>query len=679
MKSLNLTLMNGENNMSAEEALDVTTDLVFKKLSALNSTYKRKKEIESNKFYVPPEKVAIGTRWEVKKIKSRRNGRMISVPRIIQCSFEYVSIVSTLRALFKCDDFRNLYLEYNANKDHVCESGKFRDFCCTKTYQENELFKNDSRALQIQISSDDFEICNPLQSKANRHKICGVYFTIRNLPTKYLSKLNNIYLICLCNTDDLKTKRTDYNNIWRRVVKDIKFLETVGINISDEINIKGTLIQLSFDNLGANTALGFSGGFNSTYYCRKCECTQVECQYSTREDFTKKRTTEKYEEQILAIAEQEKIKLKDTKGIKYYCALSDCNFFHILNNPTVDIMHDINEGAIPFLIKTIFNHCISLGIFSLEKVNSLIQFHDYGWLRSRTIPSEVNLEKRSLGQNASQSLCLFQSLPYILYNYRNEYGLKSAWVCVTSLLRIIEAVYSHEITDRDLETLENDITTHLSGIKAIFNVKFIPKHHFVLHYPSVIRDVGPVVNMSMMRYESKHKVFKTFADNTNNFIDINRTLALKHQELLCSSEFTYKDNIECGKLNRLSEQCYLDTEQLLENFTDNSDENIFEAKWLTFNDYQYRKGLLILHENFLFEIFNILCLNSRYVFLTKQWIFVEHNEFLNSFQIKENDFVDYNLIRFESLANKKSYEVKVIDKMKFVIADTLDLRKSLLK
>lgn len=197
--------------------------------------------------------------------------------------------METLRSLFKNDDFIKIYLEHNTSKDHTCEKGKFRDFCCTETYQLNELFRNNPTALQIQLASDDFEICDPLQPKSNRHKICAIYFTIRNLPRKYLSKLNNIYLICLCNTDDIKTKRTDYNNIWRQVFQDIKYLETVGININDQLNIKGTITTVSFDNLGANTSLGFTGGFRATYYCRKCECSREECEKLRYEQIQNKR------------------------------------------------------------------------------------------------------------------------------------------------------------------------------------------------------------------------------------------------------------------------------------------------------------------------------------------------------------------------------------------------------
>lgn len=77
-------------------------------------------------------------------------------------------------------------------------------------------------------------------------------------------------------------------------------------------------------------------------------------------------------------------------------------------------MHDINEGAIPFLIKSVIKMGISLSIFSLEGVKSLVQFHDYGWLKRDTIPSEINLDKRSMGQNASQSLCLFRNIYMII-------------------------------------------------------------------------------------------------------------------------------------------------------------------------------------------------------------------------------------------------------------------------
>lgn len=118
--------------------------------------------------------------------------------------------------------------------------------------------------MQIQIYQDDFEPCNPLGSKATIHKLCGVYFCIRNMPNN--SKLNSIYLIALRNSDDLKTKETDLNDIWRLVVEEIKYLETIGICVRDGLNLKGTLAMVCGDNLGLNKALGFGESFSANYF-----------------------------------------------------------------------------------------------------------------------------------------------------------------------------------------------------------------------------------------------------------------------------------------------------------------------------------------------------------------------------------------------------------------------------
>lgn len=82
-----------------------------------------------------------------------------------------------------------------------------------------------------------FELCNPLQSKAGVHKVYAFYFSIRNVPVEFRSRTNNIHLVCLVNSNDLKTKTTDFNNVWRPIVRELKYLEEIGINVGDK-NIK---------------------------------------------------------------------------------------------------------------------------------------------------------------------------------------------------------------------------------------------------------------------------------------------------------------------------------------------------------------------------------------------------------------------------------------------------------
>lgn len=270
------------------------------------------------------------------------------------------------------------------NKDfHSCEKGIYRDFCCGKVFAQNEFFQSHPSAIRIHIANDDFETGNALGSKATIHKLSAFYFTIENMPSVYRSKLENIYLLCLCYTDDLKTEHTDINDIWRLVQRDINHLETHGIDIGDGRIIKGTLTNSSFDNLGANQAFGFVASFNSTYFCRICEMSKSECKSSSCEDPSKIRRIDTYNQTIQCIMNSANVDVKETRGIKMRCVLNDLKYFHILKNWSVDIMHDLNEGITPFVLKGFFKKMIELGLYSIESLNNWVQSFDYGSLNQR--------------------------------------------------------------------------------------------------------------------------------------------------------------------------------------------------------------------------------------------------------------------------------------------------------
>ena len=65
--------------------------------------------------------------------------------------------------------------------------------------------------------------------------------------------------------------------------------------------------------------------------------------------------------------------------------------------------------------------------------------------------------------------------------------------------------------------------------------KLRPKHHLLIHLPSVIAKSGPLIGMSCMRYELKNYFFKRSAHTVCNFTNICFTLAKRHQQrALCS-------------------------------------------------------------------------------------------------------------------------------------------------
>lgn len=658
-KDFNLKLIEDDNGMNPAQALEATFHLVQSKISQFDSAYKRKENTESSRYFVAAEDMAIGTRFELKTIT--KLGRLMKIPRLIQTQFQYVSIVDTIRTLFQYDQFHDLYFPQSTN--HICEPGKFKHYCCGSNFKNCELYQQHPESLQLQIGSDDFEICNPLSSKANPQ------------VQRFNSKVNNIYLISLCNADDVKTEQTDFNNIWQIIKNEISFLETTGITTGTENRIlKGTLTQVAFDNLGANTSLGFVGSFRSNYYCRQCECSNHECQSMCRENFGKLRSRESYDEQINIINNSVKVDYEKTKGVKYYCKLSDLKYFHVVDNPTADIMHDVCEGTIPFALKVLFKFCFKSKLFTLSELNSMIQFFDYGILYTKNKPSAVNLDKRSLGQNATQSLCLFRNIPFILYKYRTE--LAEIWLCIEPLLRVVEIVYSYEITETDLDNLNNNIYFHLDALKKFDStINFIPKHHFLLHYAKIIRASGPLIHMNMIHYERKHKVFKDFANATHNFKNINKTLSTKHQQSMCAKGFTYVDDIQNGVISQLDDDFVLKYGAILE-VSSVECIKVKTTKWLSINNYKYREHSLILHEHFLYGIRNILMDDDgRFFFLCQQFDVISFDPFLNSFKIEKKS--SNALIEYSKLKNKKTYQVIFNGKDQYIIIETLELRKQI--
>lgn len=675
VNKLNLKLIEADNGMTAAQILDLTTDLIGHKIFRFSSAFKRKQDMKSDMLHVAPKEVAIGTRFELKKLK--RDGKVLKIPRLLQSQLQYIPILETIKALFKRSEFRELYFAHNTGNDHVCQPGRYEYFCCGSIYRNSQLFQCHPNSMQLQIASDDFEICNPLSSKANRHKITAVYFTIRNLPKRFLSKVRNIYLICLCNADDLKTKHTDFNNIWQIIVHEINYLETTGIDIGENTNLKGTITQLAFDNLGANTSLGFVGSFRSSHYCRHCESSNAECEAMCKENIDTLRTVKKYNEQIKIVDASEKVKYDQTKGVKYYCKLSNLKYFHIIDNPTVDIMHDICEGTIPFLLKLLFNSCFTAKVFTPDDLNMMVKFFDYGFLQRKNIPSEISLDKRSLGQNASQSLCLFRNIPFILYRFRENPELKKIWRFMEPFFGVVETTHSCRITEDDLKTMNDKIFILLEELKKR-NIKFIPKLHFMLHYARIIRATGPLIHMNMIRYESKHKVFKDFANKTHNFKNINMTLAVKHQELLCKNGYSYVDDVENGMEVPLDKSLTLQHESLLMETFGNEVAHVNQIKWLRVNNYEFRKNLLIIYDTVMYQIQNILISASKYYFLCKRFDAVTFDSFLNSFKIEEHNMdILLELKDFENI-RMKTYEIKFIGSDSYVIADTLELRNHLL-
>lgn len=152
------------------------------------------------------------------------------------------------------------------------------------------------------------------------------------MPPQFNSKLDSVNLIALCEAIHMKPGDQLFQDIAKHFVNDLLKLETIVIEVTPGKFLKGTLINTSHDNLGGNSIMGFVKFFVATYSCRICKTTKQFETIRRKEDYgnTIKLLEEGIEENI--------------KGIKKYCVLNDLKFYHILENHSVDFMHDLNEG-----------------------------------------------------------------------------------------------------------------------------------------------------------------------------------------------------------------------------------------------------------------------------------------------------------------------------------------------
>lgn len=106
-----------------------------------------------------------------------------------------------------------------------------------------------------------------------------------------------------------------------------------------------------------------------------------------------------------------------------------------------------------------------------------IRDHVYGSLNSKNKPSKLNINRKNLGQNATQIYCIITHLPFIFHDKRRQ--LRDVWLIMESLLKINRIIFSSTINESNISDLSENTKIHLSGPELIrlFGVPLTPKHN----------------------------------------------------------------------------------------------------------------------------------------------------------------------------------------------------------
>ena len=411
------------------------------------------------------------------------------------------------------------------------------------TYEDGENFKKipifqlHPEAIQIHLYLDEVQMCTEVGNHTKKNKLVFVYFSIGNLPIKFRSTFRAINVLAIIYNNVFN--RYGANVILKPIVEDFKKLEQgVELTISGEQRkVYGTLAAVSADNLASHQIGGFKIGFGFGFRkCRFCMATADDIQSKFFDYQHIPRSINDHNFHCSGIANEN---LRDhcsrLYGIREQSVLNELNFFHVIGGLVPDVMHDVLEGSLPLTICELLYYCIATKkYFTLAQLNNIIDKFDYGHIESKNKPSHIewsHIEKRKLRQSAAQIWTLAINLPLMI-------GVKVTrndprWFCLTVLLEICRLIFLTSITSFQLNQLEFLIDEFLTDFKYNFGRRIIPKMHHLIHYPRIIREIGPLGAFWCMRYEAKHSYFKQLQRKIRNYINIPYTLSLRHQQWQC--------------------------------------------------------------------------------------------------------------------------------------------------
>lgn len=459
----------------------------------------------------------------------------------------YVPIVPMLQKLLNKTDVLDKAM---SEKVHVPQ--EFRSYADGQYFTENPFLAKDEFTIALVLYIDDFEVANPLGTSKLKHKMCAVYWVIANIPSKYRSTLSSIQLALLCNTSTVK--ECGYAKVFQPLIYDLKLLEQNGVYLEQlGASVKGTLLYVAADNLAAHSLAGFLESFTVDKFCRFCLASSRDTQQQeVCSGFFQLRDKESHDRQVQEMREDPG--MTRAYGVKGACPLTEnLEHFHVVSGYPPDILHDILEGIVPVELSLCLTDLIGKSYFTLDMLNQAIRYFKYSFSDKTDRPQVIGKgfsSKGTIGGNGHENWCLIRLLPFLIGHSVPEGD--NTWEILMLLKDITELAVAPKHTEETLNFLDCKIAEHRRLLQSTFpDFRLRPKHHFVEHYPQLVRKFGPLSEVWTMRFEGKHKFFKRVIRTAQNFKNVAMTLATKHQKAVsyhldCSSFF--RPSVEMSKV-----------------------------------------------------------------------------------------------------------------------------------
>lgn len=219
------------------------------------------------------------------------------------------------------------------------------------------------------------------------------------------------------------------------------------------------------------------------------------------------------------------------------------------------------------------------------------------------------------------------------------------------LYNIIHLIYKKEISLQEINYLKYLIQEHHAMYIKLFNTTLKPKHHFLVHYPRLIKSVGPLSHISSIRFEAFHKISKTIANVVSSRKNIVYTLAIKLQLKLSYRLILEKglnDAIKLGPTLRYNTYLHLNLENI-------PNQNI-EVSWIKVNNTIFKPELVIQidRDSYSDPVFglikHILYKNDDDIFIISMQLHCHGiNKHFEAYVIDKSNNKEYSIINIKEL------------------------------
>jgi hypothetical protein len=426
----------------------------------------------------------------------------------------YYPLMETLQQLLRIEEV----VEYVLQPSHGDVTPNFMSDVCHGSHASSTAAPQRMPFLRIAIYIDDIEMCNPLGKAKGEYKLTVIYFHLLNIPSRYRSTSESVFPLAVANSKALRKSGTEGMEL---LLKDAINLMTeldgegkTFIIRGQSITIYGRIKACFGDALALNGIGGFKECFNPVVLrcCRSCDITNVEMRQKHDINLLPLRNLQEHNVRLDELesltTEGERTEWSKLYGISCRSALSSFTNFDITQCLPHDPMHVILEGVFPHELRLMTNVHIANGMYTVSQLNEFFKTFSYGAIDKHDIPHPLpdDCNVRTT-QTSGSVLVMMRHIPFFMSSKVG--GDDAHWKCLLLLIQIQQIVMSPLVNEQSVNHISQLIQQHNDKFLDLYPADFIPKLHFMEHFPHQLTLFGPLRNQMCLTFEQKHRVCKS--------------------------------------------------------------------------------------------------------------------------------------------------------------------------